>query len=466
MKTYDLFIDGSYVKSSGDDWIIVENPATREEIAKVPSANEEDVNLAVMGAKKALSIWKETNIEDRIFKVEKMIEYFEHKADEIAETILLELGCVVKVNRTVHLNQYIDNAKDFIRIAKTMEMVDHHQGYDVYREPVGVVACLTPWNFPFGQVEKKVIPALLMGNTIVLKPSQKTPITAYYFVEAAIYAGLPAGVLQMVTGRGASVGNILAKHKDVNMISFTGSTKGGKEVAMLGLETVKRLALELGGKSASIILDGADYKKAVDATLSQVFPNAGQACSSKTRLLAPRKDREVIEKLVIEGAKTYKYGDPRNPENDYGAIISQDAHNKIVSYINLGKRELDLLYEGPWLEDRGYFIPPVVFTNVDNSHKLAQEEIFGPVLVITYYDTVQEAIEIANDSIYGLHGMIHGPEDKAIEVAKQIDAGQIIINDGLRTQNSPFGGYKQSGIGREGGIYGLEEYTELKTLFA
>ncbi|MDO5027259.1 MAG: aldehyde dehydrogenase family protein [Tissierellia bacterium] len=465
MKRYDLYLNGQWHKPISNDWIDVENPATKEIIAQVPAAKKDDVNLAVQGAKAALNAWRNSPLEERISYVEKMIEYFENHKDEIVDTVIDELGSTLKVTESIHFLQYIDNAKDFVENAKKMPMVDHYDSYDVYKDAVGIVACLTPWNFPFGQIEKKVIPALLMGNTVVLKPSQKAPLTAYYFAKAAHEVGLPQGVLQLVTGRGAEVGDVLAKHPDVNMLSFTGSTKGGKEVALLGIDTMKRLALELGGKSAAIILEGADYDKAVKDALFGVFPNAGQACSSKTRLLAPRKDKGLIEELAIKHAKDYKFGDPRDPQNDYGAIISQQAYKKVMSYIDLGKKEASLLYEGDYPNGDGYFIPPVIFTDVDNKSRIAQEEIFGPVLCIIYYDTVEEAIEIANDSIYGLHGQISGPEEKALEVARQIQAGQIIINDGKRTQNAPFGGYKQSGIGREGGKYGLEEYVELKTIF-
>lgn len=465
MKLRDLYINGEWVKSKDNDIIEVENPATREIFDQVPAACEEDVNLAVEGAKKALTTWRLTSIDERIEFVEKMVDYLEAHEDDIVETIIKELGSASKITRNIHFKQYMTNARDFIERAREMDQVDHFDGYDVYKDAVGIVACLTPWNFPFGQIEKKVIPALLMGNTIVLKPSQKTPITGYYFAQAAHEAGLPAGVFQLVTGRGSEVGNILATHPDVNMLSFTGSTKGGKEIMALGVKTMKRYALELGGKSASIVLEGADYHKAVKETLLGVFPNSGQACSSKTRMLIPRKDKEEIEKILVEEAKKYKFGDPRDPENDYGTVISQQALDKIKKYIEIGKKEATLLYEGEYPDLPGYYVPPVIFTDVCNKSKIAQDEIFGPVLCVIYYDTIGEAIEIANDSIYGLHGLICGPKEKAIEVSKHIQAGQIIINDGVRTQNAPFGGYKQSGIGREGGKYGLEEYVELKTLF-
>lgn len=465
MKNLQLFINGKWVDSNSKNLIEVENPADKSIIGKVVAANETDVDLAVKSAKEAFVEWKNTDINERIEYVNKMIEYFENKVDEIADVVVKELGSIRKITKQLHVVDYIEDAKNYVKLAKEKELVEDHDIYKIYHEPVGVVACLTPWNFPFGQIEKKVIPALLMGNTVVLKPSQKTPFSSFYYAQAAEYANLPSGVFNLVTGRGAEVGNVLAKHKDVDMVSFTGSTKGGIEVSKIALDTVKKLALELGGKSASIILEGADYEKAIRKTLGAVYPNAGQACSSKTRLLAPRKDREKIEELVVMVSKEYKYGDPNNDENDYGPVQSKEAYEKVLKFIELGKEKSNLLYEGEWIEDNGYYIPPVVFTDVHNSLEIAQEEIFGPVECIIFYDTLEEAIEIANDSKYGLHGMVFGPNEEALKVAKEIRTGQLQVNEGTRGHFAPFGGYKQSGIGREGGQYGLDEYTEIKTIF-
>lgn len=466
MKRYDLFINNKWVKPSTDDWITVLNPATGDELGQVPAGHEADVNKAVEGAKKALASWRNTDVNERVDIVEKMVDYFDDHLDEITDTIIDELGSVVKITKVVHVTNYQDMARDQIKYTREMAMVEDYDTYKVFKEPIGVVAALTPWNFPFGQIAKKVIPALLMGNAVVLKPSQSAPLTAYYFAEAALEAGLPAGVLQLVTGRGAEVGDVLASHPDVHMVSFTGSTKAGVEVSKLALENIKRLSLELGGKSPAVILEGADLDLAIKETLYGVFPNTGQACSSKTRLLVPRKLKEEVEKIVIEQSKLFKFGDPRNPENHFGPLINKKAYEKVMGYIEMGKKDFTLLYEGDYPEDEhAYYVPPVVFTDVDNQSKIAQEEIFGPVLVIVYYDSVEEAIELANDTIYGLHGLIVGPEEDALTFAKELQAGQIIINDNPRTQSAPFGGYKQSGFGREGGLAGLEEYIELKTLF-
>lgn len=465
MNTYSLFINGNWVDNDFDDYIEVENPGTKEIIGKVPAAKEKDVNEAVESAVKAFPTWKNLEVEERVKYVQGMLDYFKENVDEIAKTLHSELGCPPDFARERHVKGYFDNIEDFIRMTKEYEFVEILDGYEIHKEPVGVVAALTPWNYPFGQIVKKVIPALLTGNVVVLKPSQRTPITAYYWADAADKAGLPQGVFQLVTGRGAEVGNILATHKDVNMVSFTGSTKGGIEISKLAADTVKRVSLELGGKSPGILLEGADYEKALNSILGTVYLNVGQSCSAKTRLLAPRKDKEKIEKLLVELTKNYKFGSSADENADVGALQSKKQFDKVSGYVEIGKEEAQLLYQGEGYDGEGYYFPPTIFTEVDQNAKIAQNEIFGPVLSIIYYDNVEEAIEIANNTIYGLSGMIFGPEKEAREVAKEIRTGQLQINDAPFTHNAPFGGFKQSGIGREGSIYGLEEYIEIKTIF-
>ena len=465
MNIYSLYIDGDWIENKFDDYIEVENPGTKEIIGKVPAAKEEDVNKAVNGALKAFSKWKNLEVEERIKYVQGMYEYFKKNVDKIAKTVNLELGCPPEFARQRHVEGYFDNIESFIKLASEYEFVEFYEGYEIYKEPVGVIGALTPWNFPFGQIVKKVIPALLMGNVVVLKPSQRTPMTAYYWAEAAHEVGLPDGVFQLVTGRGAEVGNVLATHKDVNMISFTGSTKGGIEISKLAADSVKRVSLELGGKSPGILLEGADYKKALKSILGTVYSNMGQSCSAKTRLLAPRKDKEKIEKLLIDITQEFKFGSSQDETSDVGALQSKKQLDKVSGYVEVGKDEAQLLYQGQKYDGEGYYFPPTIFTEVDQNAKIAQEEIFGPVLSIIYYDDVNEAIEIANNTIYGLSGMIFGPEEEARKVAKEIRTGQLQINDAPFTHNAPFGGFKQSGIGREGSIYGLEEYVEIKTIF-
>lgn len=465
MDIYSLFIDGDWIENKFDDYIEVENPGTKEIIGKVPAAKEEDVNKAVEGALRAFPKWKNLEAEERIKYVQGMYEYFKKNVDEIAKTVHLELGCPPDFAKQRHVEGYFGNIENFIKLASEYEFTEFYEGYEIYKDPVGIIGALTPWNFPFGQIVKKVIPALLMGNVVILKPSQRTPLTAYFWAEAAHEVGLPDGVFQLVTGRGAEVGNILATHKDVDMISFTGSTKGGIEISKLAADTVKRVSLELGGKSPGILLEGADYKKALKSILGTVYLNMGQSCSAKTRLLAPRKDKEEIEKLLIDITQEFKFGSSQDETSDVGALQSKKQLDKVSGYVEVGKDEAQLLYQGQGYEGEGYYFPPTIFTEVDQNAKIAQEEIFGPVLSIIYYDDVDEAIEIANNTIYGLSGMIFGPEEEARKVAKEIRTGQLQINDAPFTHNAPFGGFKQSGIGREGSIYGLEEYVEIKTIF-
>ncbi len=465
MDIYSLFIDGDWIENKFDDYIEVENPGTKEIIGKVPAAKEEDVNKAVEGALRAFPKWKNLEAEERIKYVQGMYEYFKKNVDEIAKTVHLELGCPPDFAKQRHVEGYFGNIENFIKLASEYEFTEFYEGYEIYKDPVGIIGALTPWNFPFGQIVKKVIPALLMGNVVILKPSQRTPLTAYFWAEAAHEVGLPDGVFQLVTGRGAEVGNILATHKDVDMISFTGSTKGGIEISKLAADTVKRVSLELGGKSPGILLEGADYKKALKSILGTVYLNMGQSCSAKTRLLAPRKDKEEIEKLLIDITQEFKFGSSQDETSDVGALQSKKQLDKVSGYVEVGKDEAQLLHQGQGYEGEGYYFPPTIFTEVDQNAKIAQEEIFGPVLSIIYYDDVDEAIKIANNTIYGLSGMIFGPEEEARKVAKEIRTGQLQINDAPFTHNAPFGGFKQSGIGREGSIYGLEEYVEIKTIF-
>lgn len=465
MQKYDLFIKGEWTKALTEDEIIINNPRTGEELGIIPACQEEDINRAVEGAKEALEDWKNTDPQVRADYVQKMMDYFKDHKEEIAERVHLELGAPVKTVLASHVESYFGSMQDFIDLAREYEFVDQYEGYEVHKEPVGIVACFTPWNFPFGQIYKKVFPALLMGNTVLLKPSQYTPITAYFFAQAAIEADLPKGVLQLITGRGKEIGEILSEHPDITKLSLTGSTTAGRELMKNAADSFKRISFELGGKSPAIILKDADLRFAVKTTLSQVYANTGQACSSKTRLIVPRELKEEVEEIVIDETKKWVFGDPADENTDVGPLHNKKQYDKVRKYIEIGKEEATLLYEGETPDLDGYYVGPVVFTDVDPNATIAQDEIFGPVLCIHFYDTVEEAINIANNSIFGLHGIIFGDQEEAISVAKRINTGQIIINKGQRDHRAPFGGFKQSGIGREGGIYTLDEYVELKTLY-
>lgn len=463
-QQYDLYLNGQWVKSQSDEWLEVVNPANKEVIAQVPAAQEADVEIAVEGAYNALNTWKFMEVDKRIQYMEKIFKYLKDHADDIAITLSKELGVPMHKAKDMHVAGYFDEIETYIKTAREMKYIEEKDGYELHKEPVGVVALITPWNYPFGQIVRKFFPALLTGNTVVLKPSQKTPLTAYYFADACEQVGIPDGVFQLLPGRGSEVGDLLATHKLINKISFTGSTKGGTEIAQQAVSGVKRVTLELGGKSPAIILEDADLELAAKQVLNTVYSNVGQSCSAATRVLAPRAMRDQVEKAFVDRTKEYTFGHPEDENTDVGPLQSEQQYEKVTEFIKKGKESATLLYEGETQSTEGYNVPPVIFTDVDNKSEIAQEEIFGPVLSIIYYDTLDEALTMANDVKYGLSAMVFGEESKAKEVAKQILSGEVFINDSGDSTNAPFGGFKQSGMGREGGPYALDEYLELKAV--
>lgn len=466
MNYENIYINGNWVPSFGNDVIEVENPATEEIIGSVPASNEEDINMAVKSAKEAFSSWRETSIDEKINYVQKILEELEKIQDELAKVISEELGCPLKFAKNAHVVPYLKDMKNYLSLVKDYKFEESHERYIIKREPFGVVAALTPWNYPLGQILKKLSPALLAGNTIVLKPSKQTPLVAYKLTEAIDKAGLPKGVFNLTPGRGREVGNLLSKHKDVDMISFTGSTEGGREVSKLALEGIKKITLELGGKSPSVILKGADYDLAIRKTLNSIYMNVGQSCSALSRLLVPREIKDDIEKLIVEKTSDFVFGDPSDSDTMIGALSSEKQFDKVKRYISKGLEEGATLLVGKVPErSKGYYVGPTVFTNVENGMDIAQNEIFGPVLCVIAYDNVEEALKIANDTEYGLSSAVFGPEKEAFELANKIKAGEVIINKGSSLHKAPFGGYKQSGIGREGGKYGLEEFLEIKAVY-
>lgn len=462
-----LFYNGQWKQAGGSDYLEVVNPADKKVFDRVPVATEEEIEFAIQGAKKALNPWRMMDKNERIDIVEKMAKYLEDWADQIAPVLSRELGVPLAHAGARQIDGYFRDIAKYIESARAMEMIEVEEGFEVHKEPVGVVACLTPWNFPFGQIVRKVFPALIMGNTVVLKPSQHTPLTARFFGQAAEKAELPEGAFQLLFGRGAELGNILASHPDIDMVSFTGSSTGGREVGKLAIDDVKRLALELGGKSAAIILEGIsseDLEDGLTAVLNTVYSNAGQSCSAKTRLLVPRSMKEEVEALLIRLSEGYIFGDPSDKKSFAGPLQSQKQLDKVRRYLEIGKEEAELLYEGPVHASGGYYQGPVIFTEVNPDAKIAQEEIFGPVLAVLFYENEEEAIEIANNSVYGLSSAIYGDQRRARELAKYIFAGEVFIGTDGDSTLAPFGGYKHSGIGRECGPYVLDEFIELKAL--
>ena len=462
-----IYINGQWQDSSGGHFIEVENPATLEHFARIPEGNSDDINRAVQAAHNAFEAWSQTELSVRIGLMKKMLKVFESYKDKIIDLEVQELGAPVSFSTQSHCLYQYTRTRSYIECASELCLEESLAQSTVYREPIGVVACITPWNYPLGQIVQKIIPAILMGNTVVLKPSQHTPLTAYLLVDAFDQAGFPAGVINMVTGRGSAVGDALVSHPLVDMVSFTGSTKVGIQLSRRALESIKRISLELGGKSPFIWLPGADYDKAVGKLFDSIFLNSGQTCTAFSRLLVPESDKELIEKLLLKRLPDYPVGDPTDPSVKIGPVSSKAQFEKITSYLKLGLEEGATLLAGEIPTDcsNGYYIKPAIFTDVKNSMRIAREEIFGPVLCVITYKTVEEAIAIANDTPYGLNAAVFGDKNEAIAVAKRIKAGNVYINDGPRDVTAPFGGYKQSGIGREGGYAGLLEFTQQKAIF-
>lgn len=462
------YINGEWTPSEDDAWIEVENPATLERFARIPDGTPADADRAVAAAKAALEGWRTTPLAERIRLMKAMLANFEALHDEIIPLEVAELGAPVGFTTRTHCEYQYVRVRSYIEAAERMVLEETLPNSTVYREPVGVVACVTPWNYPLGQVVQKVVPAILMGCTVVLKPSQHTPLTACLLADAFDRAGFPKGVFNMVSGRGSRLGDRLASHPDVDMVSFTGSTTVGIRIAQRALESVKHISLELGGKSPAVFLPSDDYSAAYPKILSSIFFNAGQTCTALSRLIVPRRDLARIESEFCELAAKLVVGDPTDLKTNIGPVSSKAQFEKIAEYVQAGIDEGARLVMGgvPTDMSRGYYVSPVVFSDVRNDMRIAREEIFGPVLCIIPYDTVEEAVAIANDTPYGLSGYVHAPtKAEAVAVAKRIHSGNVYINDAPRDVTAPFGGYKQSGIGREGGLAGLLEFTQQKAVF-
>ena len=467
MNFEKIYINGQWVPGSTGQFIDVENPATREIFAKVPAGNAKDVDAAAKAAHRALPVWSATPLEERISLMKRFLEIFRSQEDELIDITVKELGSPYTFTKTAQVEYQYTRTQSYIDLAPKVPLVEHMAASTVYREPVGVIGCITPWNYPLGQVIQKVIPALLMGNTVILKPSQHTPLSSYWLADAFEKANFPKGVFNLVTGRGGEVGDAMATHPLINMISFTGSTSGGINVGKNALTGLKHISLELGGKSPYIILKGSNHEEAIRLCFNSIFLNSGQTCTAFSRLLIPKSEQSVIEKKLIEIAKEYTTGNPEDPSTKLGPLASLRQYEKVKSYIKSGIQEGARLLYGtiPENSNNGYYISPAIFTCVTSEMSIAKDEIFGPVLCVFPYETEEEAIRIANDTRYGLNAGVYGEKEKAIAVAKKIEAGNIYINASPRDTSAPFGGYKQSGLGREGGIYGMIEFTQQKALF-
>jgi aldehyde dehydrogenase (NAD+) len=464
-----LYINGQWVAPQGKGFIDVVDPSTEAIYARIPEGAPDDAISAVLAARGAFDSWSALSGSQRGEYLEKIAAGLKARSGELATVIASEVGMPVKMAGMVQVAGPVWNWGNYAKMAKEFEFETKLGNSLIIREAIGVVSAITPWNFPLNQITLKVAAAMAAGCTVVLKPSEVAPINAFILAEVIHEAGVPAGVFNLVTGYGPVVGEVLASHQEVDMVSFTGSTGAGKRVAELAAKTVKKVALELGGKSASVILDDADLKSSVKGTVANCFLNSGQTCSATTRMLVPRAKLDEALGYAKEFALTYTLGPAMADGARLGPLVSEIQRSRVRAYIEKGRAEGSTLVTGgaaaPDSFATGFFVQPTVFAAKSSKDLVAQEEIFGPVLTVIPFDSEADAIAIANDSPYGLGGAVFaGSDEHAIAVAKKIRTGQININGGQWNPHAPFGGYKQSGVGRENGYFGMEEFLEYKSL--
>jgi aldehyde dehydrogenase (NAD+) len=461
-----LYLDGRWAPSAAPGQLLVVDPTTARPMGTVPRGCREDVDAAVAAAARAFPTWSELPPAERAGYLEAIADGLERRAEELAELIALEVGMPEAqcLDEQIPVDDFRVNAG----LATTYAFEERVEGGWLRHEPVGVVAAITPWNYPLSQIAAKVAPALAAGCTIVVKPSEVAPINAFVLAEIVHEAGLPPGVFNLVSGDGPTVGEQLVTHPDVDMVSFTGSSRAGKRIAGLALQRVARVTLELGGKSPLVILDDADLEQAAAYGVRDCFTNSGQACNALTRMLVPRTSSADVAAIAARVADGMVVGDPLEPGTDLGPLVSDVQRDRVQDFILRGLDEGARLVAGgtgsPVGSD-GYFVRPTVFADVTNDMVVAREEIFGPVLVVIPYDHETDAVRIANDSDYGLWAAVwSASEERACDVARRLRVGGVSINGAEATSSTPFGGFKQSGLGREMGPHGLAEYLELKAL--
>lgn len=470
MQNYDkLYIDGRWTAPSVPAFMEVIGAASEEVIGRVPAGTPEDVERAVTAARAAFDDWGAAPVAERAEYLTRLHAGLVERGEEIARTVTAEVGMPLKFSQRIQAGlpvAVMQSYADLIREHSPEERIGNSL---VLREPVGVVACITPWNYPLHQIVAKVAPALAAGCCVVVKPSSEAPLSAFILAEIVAKAGLPPGVFNLVSGRGATIGEALASHPDVDMVSFTGSTAVGRRLSVLAAETIKKVSLELGGKSASVILDDADLAAAVKGSLSACLLNSGQTCSAHTRLLVPESLYEQAALLAVELGKSFVPSDPFGDRCRLGPLVSAAQRERVRNYIRAGMAEgAELLLGGadaPAGLAKGFYVSPTIFGRVTPDMTIAREEIFGPVLSIMPYADEADALRIANDGIYGLAGGVwSGDGERALAFAKRMRTGQVDINGAPFNILAPFGGYRQSGNGRELGRYGLEEFQEIKSI--
>ena len=468
MKRYTQhYINGQWQTASSKDHFEVHDASTEDIMATVPQGTAEEASAAVLAARDAFAAWSALGVEERCQYIDKIVAGLKARTDEMATAIAREVGMPIKMAKMIQVGGPVFNWGNAAKVARAFAYEEKVGNSMVVREPIGVVGCITPWNFPLNQITLKVAPALAAGCTVVLKPSEIAPVNAMILAEIIHEAGLPPGVFNLVNGAGPVVGEVLASHPEVDMVSFTGSTRAGKRVAALAAETVKRVTLELGGKSASVVLPDADMAAAVKGTVSACFLNSGQTCSAHTRMLVPESRYEEIKSLLQATIAKYPLGPSLDENTRLGPLITATQRERVTGFIQQGLKEgAELIAGGPDKPafDKGYFVHPTAL-RVQPNDTLAREEIFGPVLVVLTYRDEDEAARIANDTIYGLGGGVwSGSDEHAIAFARRMRTGQVDINGAPFNGNAPFGGYKQSGNGRENGKYGFEEFLEYKAI--
>jgi len=471
--TYDkLLINGAWVPASSSESIEVIDSITEEVMATIPAGTATDVDAAATAAAAAFDSWSALPVEERAKYMSRIGDALAARMDEIATTISRETGMAKWLSQLVQVGLPINSFKQAATIAEGYSFEETVGNSVIVREPIGVVGCITPWNYPLHQIAAKVAFAMAAGCTVVLKPSEVAPVDAFILAEIIQEVGLPAGVFNLVTGYGPEVGTAMSAHPLIDMMSFTGSTRAGRSVAQTGAETIKKIALELGGKSANIMLDDLSTEqmaKAVADGVGKAFLNSGQTCSALTRMLVPRTRLAEAETVAAKAAEKMLVGDPFAEGTNLGPLASAAQRDRVQNYIRIGIDEGAKLITGglgaPEGCTTGFYVRPTIFSEVTPEMTLAQEEIFGPVLVILPYDTEEDAVSIANGVVYGLAGGVwSGDKDRAVKVARRLRTGQVEVNGGAFNPNAPFGGYKQSGVGREYGRHGFEEFLEIKAM--
>jgi aldehyde dehydrogenase (NAD+) len=469
----EFFIDGKWTAPSTPKEFEVINPADEQPFAVISLGTAADVDKAVAAARRAFASWSVTSRDERLGYLEKLLAAYKRRLPDMALAISQEMGAPIKLAMESQAAVGISHIKTFIRELKTFAfehpLGDHAPNDRIVHEPIGVCGLITPWNWPMNQVTLKVVPALAAGCTVVLKPSEIAPLSSIIFAEIVEEAGFPAGVFNLVNGDGPTVGEAMSRHPGIDMMSFTGSTRAGIAVTKASAETVKRVTLELGGKSPNIVFADSDLPQAVERGVAHCFENTGQSCNAPTRMLVERPVYDEAVKLAQGYAERTSVGNPTEQGGHIGPVVSEVQFDKIQGLIDVGIKEGARLIAGglgrPEGFNRGYFVRPTIFADVSNEMRIAQEEVFGPVLAMIPFDTEEDAIAIANDTPYGLSSYIQtGDKQKAQRVARRLRSGMVQINGASRGSGSPFGGYKQSGLGREGGKWGLEDFLEVKAV--